>query len=76
MKRRIIIEVRNDSISDMHAVELVASVVAQGKISKIKGEEQYCFMTTFLNGYHVYARERYNTQAHSFVVDKRENHGE
>ena len=67
-KRRIIIEIRNDDISDWEAMTLVKHVIEQGKVSKIKDVPQYCFVTTFANGFKVSAREKYKLKSDSFVV--------
>lgn len=68
IKRRIIIEIRNDDISDWEAMTMVKYVIEQGKISKTKDTPQYCFATTFPGGFKVLAREKYKTKADSFVV--------
>lgn len=70
MSRRIIIEIKDDSVSEEKALRYVTHVVSQGRISKTKGVPQYCFLTTFKGGIRVYAREKYKTKADSFVVSK------
>jgi hypothetical protein len=68
MKRRIIITIDNDSITDEKAVESVLQVVSSGKSSKYKDIKQYCFVTIFKDGLKVYARDKKNINTDSFVV--------
>ena len=70
MSRRIIITIEED-ISDLDALDYVATVVGNGKVSKYKETEQYCFGTTFSNGVKVFARDKRNVNTDSFVVYKR-----
>lgn len=46
-KRRIIINIESDEISDQEASRLVHSVISEGKVSKAGGKEMYCFLTEF-----------------------------
>ena len=68
MKRRIIITINDNSITDLDALEKVSEVVKEGKISNHKDVDQYCFMTTFKDGTKVYARDKKNINTDSFVV--------
>ena len=68
MKRRIIITINDNSITDLDALERVSEVVKGGKISKHKDVNQYCFVTTFKDGTKVYARDKKNINTDSFVV--------
>ena len=68
MKRRIIITIDNDSITDEKAVESVLKIVSSGKSSKYKDIKQYCFVTIFTDGLKVYARDKKNINTDSFVV--------
>jgi len=68
MSRRIIIEIRDEEVSDEFALRYVTEVIKGGKISKTNGVEQYCFHTVFKNGLQVTAREKRKTKADSFVV--------
>ena len=45
MKRRIIINIESD-ITDERAIEIVASVVAMGRISESAGRAHYCHIST------------------------------
>ena len=71
---RIIISVQ-DNISDEVATEHVLSVIKLGKISKTKKRNQYCFATTFSDGAVVFARNKYNIKADSFIVCRDKNFG-
>ena len=71
MKRRIIIEILNDEISDERAVDLVKAVIKNWKISWwwIKAQKQYCYMTTFHSWPTVYCPTRYiKNKSDKFVV--------
>ena len=68
MKRRIIITIDSDTMTDAEALERVSQVVIGGKISKHKETPQYCFVTTFKDGTRVYARDKKNVNTDSFVV--------
>jgi hypothetical protein len=73
MKRRIIVEIRDD-IPDDVALRIVTRVVELGRISKgVRDQDHYCWATTFAVGDDeivVYTREKYKTQADSFIVAK------
>lgn len=49
LKNKIIIRNYTDH-SDLHVLELVKSIVAQGRMSETSKGSQYCFHTTFLDG--------------------------
>tara|TARA_R100001244_G_scaffold125316_1_gene95302 strand:+ start:68 stop:277 length:210 start_codon:yes stop_codon:yes gene_type:complete len=68
MKRRIIITIDSDSITDADAIHRVSQVIDGGKISKHKETLQYCFVTTFADNTKVYARDKKNINTDSFVV--------
>jgi len=72
IKRRIIINIIDDSISDLEAAEAVKQVIKSGKSSKIKNIPQYCFVTTFTGGslekLVVYANEKRYTTSDIFYV--------
>jgi hypothetical protein len=68
--RRIIISI-SDDITDEKAVSSVLKVIKQGRISKTKGNKQYCFLTITPDDIAIYAREKYKeNSADSFVVYK------
>lgn len=46
-KRKIIINIESDDISDQEAVMLVNSVISQGRVSHSRGKAIYCFLTEF-----------------------------
>jgi hypothetical protein len=51
VNRKIIIEMRDDDITDLVAAWLVRRVIEQGKISTEKGQPVYCHVTAFeVNG--------------------------
>jgi len=69
LRRRIIIEVRSNSILDRTALLRVAQVMDQGRISKAGTGEHYCWHTEFADGIVVSVRrKRRNSSADSFVV--------
>ena len=74
MGNRIIISVR-DNIEDDIALKCVLSVIKQGKISKVKNKNQYCFYTRFENNISVSARSKYNISSDSFIVFREQNTG-
>lgn len=67
-KRRIIITIDDNEITDTQALDYVQMVMYGGKVSKYQGTPQYCFVTTFKNGVKVYARDKKNINTDSFVV--------
>ena len=46
-KRRIIININSDDISDQEASLLVHSVISGGRVSKAGGKDMYCFLSEF-----------------------------
>lgn len=65
------IEIR-DNIPDEIAIELVGSVIKQGRISKSNGKMYYCWATEIEyddNKYMVYVRD--NRKTDCFVVTKK-----
>lgn len=69
--RRLIIEVAS-GISDSEALEYVAAVIRQGKVSGESAKarrKQYCYITTFRDGVRVFCPERYHKlKSEKFVV--------
>ena len=72
VKRRIIITIEDDNITDWDALTHVRAVVANGKESETDGIKQYCFVTTFQSDIggvsKVIAREKRNINTDSFIV--------
>ena len=72
IKRRIIINILDENISDKDTMLMVGKVIEMGKVSEIKGKKQYCFVSGFGNGNIVYAKQKYNTNSDIFYVYKKE----
>lgn len=67
-KRRIIITIQGEALTDSEALVKVLQVVKNGKISKYKENLQYCYLTTFKDGSCVIARNKKNINTDSFIV--------
>ena len=71
---RIIITIK-DNIDPEIALNHVATVIKQGKVSKVKDKTQYCFHSVFTDNISVTARYKYNINADSFIVHREQNTG-
>ena len=68
MPEKLILENRTDLPIDQ-AMQMFFSVVKEGKISESAGKLQYCFYTTFKNGYGVAAFRNKNSDRLVLVQD-------
>ena len=69
MKRRIIIEIENENISDLAALNRVMRVMGEGQISEASTGAHYCWHVEFSDGVSVSVRrKRSKDSADSFVV--------
>jgi hypothetical protein len=66
-KNKIIIHNYSD-LEDFECISFIRAVISDGKISKTKQGEQYCFATTFKNGIVVNCSRRNNT--YTFTVNR------
>ncbi len=58
MKRKIIITIHSDKMTDAEAMDRVFQVIDRGKILKFKETPQYCFFTIFADGTKVSVRDK------------------
>lgn len=68
MRDKIIIHNYTD-LSDFEVIDYIGRVIGNGKISGRNGLKQYCFVTTFKDGYTVCSGRRNNT--YTFKIEKR-----
>ena len=62
---------KSDSISDYDALLHVQTVIRGGRVSKTKSGDCYCLVTTFHDGFIVYADKK---KADIFTVTRRTSH--
>jgi len=67
--RKLIIDVADD-IPLAVALDSVKCVVNEGRISKARGRDQYCFLTRMVSGVQVWARPKRSAATDSFRVEK------
>ena len=67
MRNKLIIHNYTD-LEDFDVIFYIMSVISEGKISKTKNGQQYCFATRFKNGVIVESSKRKNT--YTFKVIK------
>lgn len=58
MKRRIIINIDSDEMTDANAVALVARIIEKGRVSESRGFKHYCYISTTAQGSHIQAMKR------------------
>lgn len=68
MRDKIIIHNYTD-LDDLEVMDYIKGVIALGKVSERNGQTQYCFVSTFKNGYTVCSGRRNNT--YTFTIEKR-----
>lgn len=68
MRRRIIINIDSDDITEQEAVRHVLQVIDGGRISSSRGMEQFCFGTTFVSGIEVFAMDKRRVESDTFLV--------
>lgn len=72
-KSKLIIHNKTD-LSDFDVLHYIIKVVQSGLVSETKNGKQYCFVTTFKDGYNVVAsKNKYNT--HTFWIYKEDRKG-
>ncbi len=71
MKRRIIINIDHDGLTDEQAVALVGQVIDGGRVSESRGFKHYCHISTTKGGTAIHAYKRSST-TDAFNIWKRE----
>lgn len=47
MKRKLIIHIEDDNITEIEALIMIAKVVEMGRVSLARGRKQFCFVAAF-----------------------------